>query len=254
MLKVCLNGSRTASEHPGLPVSPSQLARAAKEAVEAGADAVHLHPRGDDGRESLLAVDVAAAVTAVREACPGVPVGVSTGLWITARDVQTRAELVRGWVVLRSAERPDFASVNLSEPSALELAGILHNTGIGVEAGVWTTRDAKQLLSEPLPGLLRVLVEIIGVRPENAVSEADEILGQLGRPEALGVPVLLHGEQAACWPVLRHAAARGLDTRIGLEDTLTGPDGEPVTGNAALVRSAGTLIRQGGRGGPSAGP
>ena len=243
MLKVCLNGSRTASEHPGLPISPSQLAESAREAVEAGADAVHLHPRGVDGRESLLAVDVAAAVTAVREACPGVPVGVSTGLWITARDVQARAELVRGWVVLRPAERPDFASVNLSEPSALELAEILHDTGVGVEAGVWTIRDAAQLAEKPLPGLVRVLVEIIGVRPENAVAEAEAVLTKLSELGQLSVPVLLHGEQAACWPVLRHAAAKGLDSRVGLEDTLTGPVGEPVAGNAALVRSARALVR-----------
>lgn len=239
MLKVCLNGSRTASEHSGLPVTPAQLARAAQAAVDAGADALHLHPRGIDGSESLLAVDVAAAVSAVRQACPGVPLGVSTGLWITARDVGARAELVRGWVVLRPAERPDFASVNLSEPSAHELATVLDGIGIGVEAGVWTTRDAAQLTSEQLPGLIRVLVEIIGVRPEKAVLEADAILAALGDP---GVPVLLHGEQAACWPVLRHAATLGLDTRIGLEDTLTGPDGEPVIGNAALVRSAKALI------------
>ncbi|GAB6902823.1 3-keto-5-aminohexanoate cleavage protein [Kineosporia succinea] len=234
MLKVCLNGSRTASEHAGLPVTPSQLARSARAAVEAGADAIHLHPRGSDGTESLLAVDVAAAVSAVRQACPGVPVGVSTGLWITARDVSARRELIGGWVVLRPAERPDFASVNLSEPSALELAGILHGTGIGIEAGVWTTRDAQLLLAAGIPGLVRVLVEIIGVRPDHAVAEADTILKELGDP---GVPVLLHGEQEACWPVLRHALGLGLDTRIGLEDTLSGPDGDKVTGNHDLVRA-----------------
>lgn len=239
MLKACLNGSRTASEHPGLPITPDELARSARAAVDAGADALHLHPRGVDGAESLLAVDIAAAVSAVRQACPGVPIGVSTGLWITVRDVEARAELVRGWVVLRSPEKPDFASVNLSEPGARELATVLHDTGIGVEAGVWSMKDAGTVAAGGFPGLVRVLVEIIGVRPEKAVTEADAILGGLGRPEA---PVLLHGENAACWPVLRHAAELGLDTRIGLEDTLTGPDGEPVTGTADLVRAARALL------------
>ena len=239
MLKACLNGSRTASEHSGLPITPAELARSAGAAVSAGADALHLHPRGVDGAESLLAVDIAAAVSAVRQACPGIPIGVSTGLWITVRDVPARAELIRGWVVLRAPEKPDFASVNLSEPGAAELAGILHDTGIGVEAGVWSMRDAQTLASGGFPGLVRVLVEIIGVRPENAVAEADAILGTLGDP---GVPLLLHGENAACWPVLRHAGERGLDTRIGLEDILTGPDGEPVAGNADLVRAARALL------------
>nr|WP_269326763.1 3-keto-5-aminohexanoate cleavage protein [Kineosporia mesophila] len=238
-MKACLNGSRTRSEHPGLPVTPDQLAAAAREAVEAGADALHLHPRGRDAAESLRAADVAAAVSAVRQACPGIPVGVSTGLWITARDVSARRDLVEGWSALRAFERPDFASVNLSEPGRLELAATLHTIGIGVEAGVWSNRDAQLLASARPAGIIRVLVEIIDVPPENAVAEADAILREFGDP---GVPVLLHGEQEACWPVLRHAVALGLDTRIGLEDTLTGPDGGPVTGNADLTRRARELI------------
>jgi uncharacterized protein (DUF849 family) len=32
------------------------------------------------------------------------------------------------------------------------------------------------------------------------------------------------------------ARALGRDVRIGLEDVLAGPDGEPVEGNAELVR------------------
>jgi uncharacterized protein (DUF849 family) len=32
--------------------------------------------------------------------------------------------------------------------------------------------------------------------------------------------------------------ASGLPTRVGLEDTTAGPDGEPVIGNAELVRLA----------------
>jgi uncharacterized protein (DUF849 family) len=51
-------------------------------------------------------------------------------------------------------------------------------------------------------------------------------------------PRLLHGEQAACWPLVRQAGRLGLPTRIGLEDTTAGPDGQPVSGNAELVRLA----------------
>ncbi len=48
--------------------------------------------------------------------------------------------------------------------------------------------------------------------------------------------MLLHGDEDACWPLVAHAGALGLPSRIGLEDTLTGPYGEAVTGNAELVR------------------
>jgi uncharacterized protein (DUF849 family) len=46
------------------------------------------------------------------------------------------------------------------------------------------------------------------------------------------------GEQESCWPLLRHAGRLGLPTRIGLEDTTTGPDGQQVSGNAELVSLA----------------
>jgi uncharacterized protein (DUF849 family) len=40
-----------------------------------------------------------------------------------------------------------------------------------------------------------------------------------------------------------HAGALGLPARIGLEDTITGPYGEAVTGNAELVRMGLTTWR-----------
>ena len=59
------------------------------------------------------------------------------------------------------------------------------------------------------------------------------------------MPVLLHGEGASAWPALRLAIELGLDTRIGLEDTLVLPDGRIASGNAELVDVALALIRGG---------
>ncbi len=123
-IKACLNGRREPAEHPAVPVTPAQLGRAARDAVAAGAEALHIHPRGGDGLESLRADDVGAAVAAVRAACPGVPVGVTTGLWAVA-DVAERQGLIAGWAVLDRQRRPDFASVNLSEDGWQELARAL---------------------------------------------------------------------------------------------------------------------------------
>jgi uncharacterized protein (DUF849 family) len=86
-----------------------------------------------------------------------------------------------------------------------------------------------------------VLVEIIDAPTDAptdaATADADAVLAAL---DAAGstAPRLLHGENAACWPLVRHAACLGLPTRIGLEDTLVGPDGEPVRDNADLVGHA----------------
>lgn len=237
-LKACLNGGRGRDEHPAVPVSPAELARSAAGAVAAGAEAVHLHPRGSGGRESLLAGDIGAAVVAVREACPGVPVGVSTGLWITGGDPEARRVAVAEWATLPGSARPDFASVNLSEAGSAALAGVLEAAGIGAEAGVWSVADATALIrAGPLDRWLRILVEIMRVPAREAVGAAGEVLRAL---DDLGVtaPRLLHGQGDACWPLVAHAGKLGLPTRIGLEDTTAGPDGAPVTGNAELTALA----------------
>jgi uncharacterized protein (DUF849 family) len=259
-IKVCLNGSRSRAEHPAVPLTGAEAAAAAAGAVAAGAEAVHVHPRGAAGEESLRSEDVAATVEALRRAGPGTPVGVSTGLWITGGDVDRRRDLVARWDGLPVSARPDFASVNVSEPGFGDLAGGLHRIGIGVEAGVWSVADA-DVLAEALAAALadaappvRILVEVIGGPAADAVAAADEILARLDR-HGLPAPRLLHGEGEACWPLVAHAGRLGLPTRIGLEDTLVGPDGSPARDNATLVRQAITVWERGrGTAEPSPGP
>jgi uncharacterized protein (DUF849 family) len=226
-IKACLNGGRS------FPATPDELAQEAAAAVEAGAEALHVHPRDTAGRESLAAGDVGAALEAIRQACPGVRVGVSTGLWITAGDARRRAGLIAGWTRM-----PDFASVNVSEEGFADLVRLLASQGVGVEAGVWSPPEAEALHRLPLE---RVLVEIIGTPADQAVPAADAILAALDQAGYRGER-LLHGEEEACWPLVAHAARLGLPTRIGLEDTLTLPDGTPAPGNAALVTSALRII------------
>jgi uncharacterized protein (DUF849 family) len=236
-LKACLNGGRRPDEHPAVPVTADELAFAAAGAVDAGAEALHLHPRDHAGAESLHADHVAAAVTAVRRTCPGVPVGLSTGLWITAGDPGRRLATVARWADLPAAARPDFASVNVSEVGFAELVETLRRSGIAVEAGVWSTADAQALAASGVAGATRILVEVVDGPAASALATADAILARL---DELGVAGerLLHGEDAACWELVAHAGRIGLPTRIGLEDTVVGPGGEPARGNADLVRQA----------------
>ncbi|MFJ6463650.1 3-keto-5-aminohexanoate cleavage protein [Streptomyces sp. NPDC091387] len=231
MLQVCLNGARSRAECSHLPVTADELAAAARDAVAAGAEDVHLHPKDRDGRDTLEAAAVAAAVSAVRAAVPGVPVGVTTGAWATA-DPRARAAQVRGWTVL-----PDHASVNWHEDGATYVAAALLDRGIGVEAGIYSgTPAAQRFLDWPGSGrVLRVLAEVTETTPQDALLAAAGLLDAL---ESAATPILLHGEDAAAWPVLRLAASRRLDTRIGLEDVLHLPDGALAPDNAALVRAA----------------
>jgi hypothetical protein len=80
-------------------------------AVDAGAGALHLHPRRSDGSETLGARGVGVAIEAVPVACPNVLIGVSTGSWIEP-DVERRVRLLSTWGSLPPESRPDFASVN----------------------------------------------------------------------------------------------------------------------------------------------
>jgi uncharacterized protein (DUF849 family) len=229
-LQATLNGDLTKAAHAAVPVSVEELARDAAACFAAGARAIHLHPRDHDGRESLDAEVVDEVVVKVRHAC-GVPVGVSTGAWIEP-DLERRLELIRAW------RAPDYASVNLSEPGATEVMQALLQAGVGIEAGVWTVEDAERLAASGLGGrVTRVLVEPVAVSAADAVGLVEEIHRALDR---LGLTArrLQHGDGEATWVLLTDAIRRGLDTRIGLEDTLYEPNGERTAGNEALVRAA----------------
>lgn len=230
-MQVCLNGSRKGAEGVGVPQSPEAMARAAAEAVAAGAAEVHVHPRTPCGQDSLAPSVVAATVDAIR-ARVAVPVGVTTGAW-AAPDPAERLARVRGWSVL-----PDFASVNWHEPGAEEVAAQLLTMGVGVEAGIWSGTDgAARFAVSPLgPAVLRVLAEVTDPDPDTAETSARALLASLGGTH--GRPVLLHGEEGGAWPVLRLAGRLGLATRIGLEDTLLLPGGQRASSNAELVAAA----------------
>ncbi|MFT7840044.1 3-keto-5-aminohexanoate cleavage protein [Saccharothrix sp. BKS2] len=231
VLQACLNGAREPGSHPALPITPDELAAAAADCAELGVASFHLHPRDVLGRESLAGAEVATAVAVVRAAVPHAEIGVTTGAWIVP-DPARRAGLVRAWAGL-AAGRPDFASVNVHEDGWPDTAAALAGAGVGVELGVFHERAARALLDRGVPGgVVRVLVE---VRPGEGVAQADLLLDLLA---PLAVPVLLHGEDGSAWPVLDHAVARGLDTRIGLEDTLLDRSGAPAADNAALVAAA----------------
>lgn len=153
----------------------------------------------------------------------------STGAWIEPDPVR-RAVLVSGW------REPDMASVNLSEEGAGSVIEALLGAGIGVEAGVWTVDDAEHLAASGVAARIdRVLVEIVHPTPDpvREVTAIETTLDRLG----IGLPRLIHGEEEATWPVLRHAVALGHDTRVGLEDTLHLPDGPVAASNAALVEA-----------------
>ena len=130
---------------------------------------------------------------------------------------------------------PDFASVNWHEPGAEELARLLLSKGLGVEVGIFHAEAAASWAASDIAAhCMRVMIELQG---DGDTATADDLLSQVmaaGSP----APVLLHGFDESCWPLLEHAGRRGVQTRIGLEDTVRLPDGSSPSGNADLVSAA----------------
>lgn len=233
LLKVAINGARTPAEHRIIPVTPTRQAEEAAAAVAAGAGAVHVHVCGPDGRESLAPEDIAGTLETIRAACPGTPIGVSTGAWIV-QDVSRRLSIIKDWEIL-----PDFASVNIHEEGALHIIRLLLNKGIGVEAGIWNAKAAATLLRSGLTDeCLRILIEP-AEEGGSAKANLEEIEATMGH---VGYSRLLHGFGGSAWEFIKLAAERNYDTRIGFEDTLTLPDGSLAKNNAALVAVALRII------------
>ena len=234
LLKACLNGSRSREEHPAVPLTPEEIAREGAAAAAAGAGALHVHPRGPDGRETLEASVCGAVVEAVRESCPGVPVGLSTGQWIVG-GTEARLEAISRWEL-----QPDFVSVNVYEDGVAELCDLLDARGVRLEAGLATSLDVARM---PHVEWLRVLVEVEERKADRAVACAAAVEAALDEA-GMTAPQLHHGEGPPTWAVLARAMERGHDVRIGLEDTLVLPDGGRARDNAELVAAAVRLNRE----------
>ena len=240
MIQACLNGRRTHVEHPAIPLTPEDLAREGRAAVEAGATSLHVHPRGADGAETLDAGPRAATLRALRSACPDIEISVTTGFWILG-DSALRLERISRWI-----EWPDVASVNITEPGAVELLDLLVGRGVGIELGVATAADALRLVASGVaPRCTRVLVEVEGEVTEALVEVAaiEAVLADAG----IRLPRLDHGYGRATFAVIDRAFRLGFGYRVGFEDTLVLPDGKPALSNAELV--AACRMRTEGQGG-----
>jgi uncharacterized protein (DUF849 family) len=233
LLKAAINGKRSQNEHSAVPITPNQQAHQSLISVGAGAGAIHVHPRNAGGHESLASEDVAAALHAIRSACPKTPVGISTGAWIVP-NLDTRLALIERWEYL-----PDFASVNFHEPGALEVFRALSEKGIGVEAGIWNVKAARIFVQSGFSSrCLRILLEP-AQEPGDPRRRLEEIEATL---QSIQGPRLLHGFETSGWEFIALAFRRGYDTRIGLEDTLILPDGTLARDNGDLVTAAGQML------------
>jgi uncharacterized protein (DUF849 family) len=255
ILSVAPNGARkTRADHPALPITPDELALAAKSCRDAGASLLHLHVRDEQERHSLDADRYRAAAAAIRAA-----VGNDLILQMTSEAAGVyQAERQRAMV---EALAPEAVSLGLrellpAEPSAEQEAVFAHflawcrQAGILVQFILYDAADYARL--ERLqargivpPGRLAVLF-VLGRYTKDMQSDPSDL-----------APFIEAGGSAQLWSVCAFgrreadcaaaALAVGGHVRVGFENNLHLADGSLAPDNAALVRQAAAIARELGR-------
>lgn len=266
IITCAVTGVLTNPAHHPVPVTVEQMAASAKEAFDAGAVIMHLHYRDQrPGRGHMPTWDpaICAEITqAVREACPGVIINMSTG--VVGTDVSAPCAAMQ-------ALRPEIAACNAGSLNYLKARS----------NGQWAWPPL--VFDNPVSKVQAMLDAMgqVGAMPEFECFDVGIVrsvglymdTGMVARPHynfVMGVasgmpadprllPLLLDYRRPGCswevtaigrqevWALHRRAAELGGALRTGLEDTFYRPDGERARGNGDLVEAMVGCAREAGR-------
>jgi uncharacterized protein (DUF849 family) len=254
------------SQHP-VPVTPAQMAAEARDAFNAGASIMHVHLRQQAaGKGHLPSWDPAVAqevVDAIRQACPGVIINLTTG--VVGPDIAGPLACIRQL-------RPEIAACNAGSLNYLKIKDngqwawppmvfdnpvskvqafldVMRETGTHPEFecfDVGIVRSVGMYLKAGLFDGVPELNFVMGVA-SGMPCDADllALLPRYAPPGAVWQTTLIG--RAEIWPVHRRTAQLGGMLRTGLEDTFYLPDGTRASGNGALVEALARIARETGR-------
>jgi 3-keto-5-aminohexanoate cleavage enzyme len=248
-------------QNAAIPYTPAEIGEEARRAYEAGASAVHIHARNDDGTPTFSPATFARIKAEVRARSP-IILNFSTGTILD--DVSEQCTYIR-------ESRPEIAALNMgtmnyakySEKrrafvfdmvfpntyekiskmlSAMNEAGVkpeLECFDTGHTHGCWPLIDMG-LLRPPLQ--YSFIVNVLGGIPP--LIESLQLQTKIMHPgsewEVIGIS---HGH----WRMLASALVLGGNIRTGLEDHLYLPSGEMASSNGAMVEVAARMCRDVGR-------
>lgn len=242
------NGARlTAVDHPALPIGPEAVAATAVMAVAAGAGAVHLHVRDDEGAHSLDPGRYREMLAAVRASVGSDPVLQITTEAVGRFDRQTQMATVREVV-------PEAVSLAMKElvpdddalADAAKFFAFVEEADIAAQIILYEPREVARCVDLAQRG-------IFGSRPPSALF----VLGRYTVPGSLADPrdlvAFLQGWPHE-WPwmicafgrietaALTAAAAMGGDVRVGFENSREHADGRIAKDNAERVRAMAAML------------
>ena len=270
ILTCALTGVLTNPKQHPVPVTPAQMAAEARDAFNAGASIMHVHIRNQDegmGQMPSWDPDVAEQVVdAIRAACPGVIINLTTG--VVGKDISGPLACIR-------RVKPEIAACNAGSLNYLKIK----------EDGQWAWPP--MVFDNPVSKVQQFLdvIQECGTHPEfecfdvgivrsvGMYIKAGLLKPEMGRAEynlvmgvASGMPcdadllALLPKYMAPnsvwqttligrseIWPVHQKTADLGGMLRTGLEDTFYLPNGERASGNGALISALAQCAQQAGR-------
>jgi len=254
IITAAITGAELSKEKcPVLPITPSEQAQAAREAVDAGASVIHLHVRNKEGKPSQKKEDFQAAVQAITEACKGrIPViQFSTGGAVGEKIEDRLAPL---------SLKPPMASLNLGSINFGEDVFINTLSDMRSFAQAFKENQITPEYEIYEAGHLDTLKKLIG---EKVISPPFHCQFVLGVPGALmgdlaSLQFLIQKlPSESSWgvagigrfqlPLAIHAILLGGHARVGLEDNIFYSKGLPAKSNAQLVERIARVAREVGR-------
>lgn len=256
----------TPEQHPGLPVTPAQIADAALEAAEAGAAAAHIHVRDPQtGRPSMSLDYYADVIDRIRARNRSLIINLTTGPG--GRFVPDENEprvAAAGTTLLHplkrvehiAALRPDVCSLDLNTMNSggdvvintpanvRKMAEVIRGAGVMPELEIFDSGDLNMALDFMREGVLEgpgLWTFVLGVKygfaatPET-IFYARNMLPAGARWSAFGVG-------RAEFPIVAQAWLAGGHVRVGLEDNIYLEKGVLAPSNAALVAKARDIVK-----------
>jgi uncharacterized protein (DUF849 family) len=255
----------TRAQHPGLPITPAEIATAAIEAGKAGAAVVHIHARDPKTERGSMDLGLfTEIVSRIRDAGSDVILNLSTGEGGRFVPGATEPSLAAPGTTLTTPERrvahvealrPEICTLDLNTmfsgtavvintPRNITImANRIYAAGVLPELELFDGGDvqlARHLLNQGVLRTPAMIQLVLGVRFGSAANPETLFYLRSQLPE--NCIWAAFGLGRAAFPMLAQAWLLGGHVRIGLEDTVYIEKGVLARDNAALVDKAGSLV------------